>query len=56
MLQTEMNRIREENELLREVVEKTMNDYYNLQMKLAAIQNHGHEKVSSYYRITKISS
>nr|GEV25123.1 probable WRKY transcription factor 9 [Tanacetum cinerariifolium] len=38
MLQTEMNRIKEENKVLRQVVEQTMKDYYDLQMKFSIIQ------------------
>ncbi|KAH9751991.1 WRKY domain-containing protein [Citrus sinensis] len=34
----EMNRMKKENTLLRKVVEQTMKDYYELQVKLAAIQ------------------
>ncbi|KAL8188770.1 hypothetical protein R6Q57_029525 [Mikania cordata] len=38
MLQTEMNRMKEENKVLREVIEQTMKDYYDLQMKFSVIQ------------------
>ncbi|MFQ6656704.1 hypothetical protein Gotur_026694 [Gossypium turneri] len=38
VLQLEMNRMKEENKVLRKVVEKTMQDYYDLQMKFAVIQ------------------
>ncbi|KAI7737728.1 hypothetical protein M8C21_029627 [Ambrosia artemisiifolia] len=38
MLQKEMNRMKEENKVLRQVVEKTMKDYYDLQMKFSIIQ------------------
>ncbi|CAI0375644.1 unnamed protein product [Linum tenue] len=34
----EMNKMKEENKLLREVVEKTAKDYYDLQLKFASIQ------------------
>ncbi|XP_030511228.1 probable WRKY transcription factor 9 [Cannabis sativa] len=37
-LQMEMNRMKEENIVLRKVVEKTMKDYYELQIKFASIQ------------------
>ncbi|TXG53892.1 hypothetical protein EZV62_019148 [Acer yangbiense] len=40
----EMNRMKEENKVLRKVVEKTMKDYYNLQMKFAVIQQNTHNK------------
>ncbi|XVE94018.1 hypothetical protein REPUB_Repub01dG0244100 [Reevesia pubescens] len=38
VLQMEMNRMKEENKVLRKVVEKTMQDFYDLQMKFAVIQ------------------
>ncbi|KAF5786615.1 putative transcription factor WRKY family [Helianthus annuus] len=38
MLHTEMNRMKEENKVLRQVVEQTMKDYYDLQMKFSLIQ------------------
>ncbi|XP_010245089.1 PREDICTED: probable WRKY transcription factor 9 [Nelumbo nucifera] len=38
VLQMEMDRMKEENKQLRKVVEQTMKDYYDLQMKLAVIQ------------------
>ncbi|RWR78594.1 putative WRKY transcription factor 9 [Cinnamomum micranthum f. kanehirae] len=41
VLQTEMNRMKEENKVLRKVVEETMRDYYDLQMKFSVIQNNG---------------
>ncbi|KAK1417644.1 hypothetical protein QVD17_26775 [Tagetes erecta] len=34
----EMNRMKEENKVLRQVVEQTMKDYYDLQMKFSIIQ------------------
>ncbi|KAF8364874.1 hypothetical protein HHK36_033144 [Tetracentron sinense] len=37
----EMNRMKEENEVLRKVVEQSMKDYYDLQMKFAIIQQNG---------------
>ncbi|CAN0858199.1 Probable WRKY transcription factor 9 [Linum grandiflorum] len=37
-LEMEMRRMKEENRLLREVVEKTAKDYYQLQMKLTLLQ------------------
>ncbi|KAF9601382.1 hypothetical protein IFM89_019235 [Coptis chinensis] len=37
--EVEMNRIKEENKVLRKVVEQTKKDYYDLQMKLALQQN-----------------
>ncbi|XVE67333.1 hypothetical protein DITRI_Ditri08aG0152100 [Diplodiscus trichospermus] len=44
VLQMEMNRMKEENKVLRKVVEKTMQDYCDLQMKLAVIQQNNHKK------------
>ncbi|XVF00741.1 hypothetical protein REPUB_Repub04eG0027500 [Reevesia pubescens] len=44
VLQMEMNRMKEENKVLREVVEKTMQDYYDLQMKFAVIQQQNNQK------------
>ncbi|KAI3774520.1 hypothetical protein L1987_49078 [Smallanthus sonchifolius] len=38
MLQTEMNLMKEENKVLRQVVEQTMKEYYDLQMKFSIIQ------------------
>ncbi|XP_020083305.1 probable WRKY transcription factor 9 [Ananas comosus] len=44
MLQTEMDRMKEENELLRKAVDRTMKDYYDLQMKFAAVQKADHHQ------------
>ncbi|XVE48710.1 hypothetical protein DITRI_Ditri01bG0024100 [Diplodiscus trichospermus] len=44
VLQMEMNRMKEENEVLRKVVEKTVEDYHDLQMKFAAIQQNNQNK------------
>ncbi|XP_062077240.1 probable WRKY transcription factor 9 [Humulus lupulus] len=44
MLQMEMNRMKEENNVLRKVVEKTMKDYYDLQIKFASIQQNNPKK------------
>ncbi|KAF2319694.1 hypothetical protein GH714_018043 [Hevea brasiliensis] len=38
VLKVEMNRMKEENKVLRRVLEQTMKDYYDLQMKFAVIQ------------------
>ncbi|XP_076887716.1 WRKY transcription factor 72A-like [Bidens hawaiensis] len=38
ILQIEMNRMKEENKVLRQEVEQTMKDYYDLQMKFSVIQ------------------
>lgn len=38
--------MKEENKVLRKVVEKTMQDYYDLQMKFAVIQKNDHKQVS----------
>lgn len=37
-MQEEMEKMKEENRMLRRVVDRTMRDYYELQMKLAAYQ------------------
>ena len=37
--------MKEENKVLRKVVEKTMQDYYDLQMKFAVIQQNKQKKV-----------
>ncbi|XP_042474919.1 probable WRKY transcription factor 9 [Macadamia integrifolia] len=47
VLQMEMNRMKEENKVLRKVVEQTMKDYYELQMKFAVIQQN-HTKKDSH--------
>lgn len=44
VLQTEMNRMKEENKVLRRVVEKTMKDFYDLQMKYAVIQQNNNNQ------------
>ena len=49
MLQMEMNRMKEENNVLRKVVEQTMKDYYDLQIKFAAVQQNDHKKVRYKY-------
>jgi len=38
--------MKEENKVLRKVVEQTMKDYYNLQMKFSAIQENNKRKVN----------
>lgn len=38
MLQAEMNRMKEENKLLRNVIDRTWKDYHELQMQFAGIQ------------------
>lgn len=45
VLKMEMNRMKEENKVLRKVVEQTMKEYYDLQMKFAAIQQDNQRKV-----------
>ncbi|OVA00086.1 DNA-binding WRKY [Macleaya cordata] len=42
--EVEMNRMKEENNVLRKVVEQTMKDYYDLQMKLSVIQQNESKK------------
>jgi hypothetical protein len=37
-MQEEMEKMKEENRMLRRVVDRTVRDYYELQMKLAAYQ------------------
>ncbi|XP_015893001.3 probable WRKY transcription factor 9 [Ziziphus jujuba] len=44
LLQTEMNRMKEENKVLRKVVEQTMKDYNDLQMKFYSIQQNNKKK------------
>lgn len=45
LLQMEMNRMKEENKVLRDEVEQTMKDYYELQMKFATVQQNNQKKV-----------
>ena len=40
----EMNRMKEENKMLRKEVEQTMKDYYDLEMKIAIIQQNNLQK------------
>ncbi|CAL5377806.1 unnamed protein product [Camellia sinensis] len=44
VLQMEMNRMKEENKVLRKAVDQTMKNYYNLQMKFAVIQQNNQNK------------
>ncbi|XP_041011627.1 probable WRKY transcription factor 9 [Juglans microcarpa x Juglans regia] len=44
LLRMEMNRVKEENKVLRNVVEQTMKDYYDLQMKFATVQQNNQKK------------
>ncbi|XP_009347941.2 probable WRKY transcription factor 9 [Pyrus x bretschneideri] len=44
VLQMEMSRMKEENKVLRKVVEKTMKDYYDLQMKFTVIHQSNQNK------------
>ncbi|PON60254.1 WRKY domain containing protein [Parasponia andersonii] len=43
-LQMEMNRMKEENNVLRKVLEQTMKDYYDLQIKFAAVHQNNNKK------------
>ncbi|CAL9123961.1 unnamed protein product [Musa acuminata var. zebrina] len=43
-LQAEMDRMKEENKRLQEVIDRISNDYYELQMRLADIQQQGQPK------------
>ncbi|KAJ7946660.1 WRKY family transcription factor [Quillaja saponaria] len=43
-LQMEMGKMKEENKILRKVVEQTMKDYYDLQTKFAVIQQNNKKK------------
>lgn len=45
VLQMKMNRMKEENKVLRKVLEQTMKEYCDLQMKFAAIQQDNQRKV-----------
>lgn len=47
VLQTEMESMKEENKVLRKVVEQTMKDYYDLQMKFSIVQENNKNKVNS---------
>ncbi|XP_022942007.1 probable WRKY transcription factor 9 [Cucurbita moschata] len=47
-LQMEMNRMKEENKMLRKEVEQTMKDYYDLEMKIAIIQQNNLQKKDSH--------
>ncbi|XP_072953325.1 WRKY transcription factor 72A-like isoform X1 [Typha angustifolia] len=42
-LQSEMNRMKEENEMLRKMIDDTTKDYYELQTKFAAIREADHQ-------------
>ncbi|KAI5356181.1 hypothetical protein L3X38_009076 [Prunus dulcis] len=44
VLQMEMSRMKEENKVLRKVVEQTMKDYYDLQMKFTALHQSNQNK------------
>ncbi|KAK9929447.1 hypothetical protein M0R45_026547 [Rubus argutus] len=44
VLQMEMSRMKEENKVLRKVVEQTMKDYYDLQMKFTAVHHQNNQK------------
>ncbi|XP_042981435.1 probable WRKY transcription factor 9 isoform X1 [Carya illinoinensis] len=44
LLRMEMNRVKEENKVLRNVVEQTMKDYYELQVKFATVQQNNQKK------------
>lgn len=48
VLQMEMENMKEENKVLRKVVEQTMKDYYDLQTKFSVIQenNNNERKVN----------
>lgn len=60
VLKMEMNRMKEENKVLRKVVEQTMKEYYDLQMKFAAIQQDNQRKVvnpmSHYFFFGRLNS
>lgn len=45
VLQMEMESMKEENKVLRKVVEQTMKDYYDLQTKFSVIQENNKRKV-----------
>ncbi|PSS02849.1 WRKY transcription factor 9 [Actinidia chinensis var. chinensis] len=44
VLQMEMNRMKEENKVLRKAIEQTTKNYHDLQMKIALIQQNNHNK------------
>jgi FtsZ-binding cell division protein ZapB len=43
-LQMEINRMKEENKVLRRTVEKTMKDYHDLRMRFASFQQNMDQK------------
>lgn len=45
VLQAEMERMKEENRMLEEAIDRTMKDYYDLQIKFADIQQEDQPKV-----------
>ncbi|KAK9110102.1 hypothetical protein Sjap_018162 [Stephania japonica] len=47
VLEAEMNRMKEENQVLRKVVEQTMKDYYDLQIKFSSIQQQNYKDGST---------
>jgi len=55
VLQMEMESMKEENKVLRKVVEQTMKDYYDLQMKFSAIQENNKRKVNPIVSLILIS-
>ncbi|OMO92073.1 DNA-binding WRKY [Corchorus olitorius] len=55
VLQMEMNRMKEENKVLRKVVEKTMQEFYDLQMKFAVIQQNNQKNNKAINKIPRNS-
>ncbi|XP_058191844.1 probable WRKY transcription factor 9 isoform X1 [Rhododendron vialii] len=49
VLQMEMNKMKEENKMLREAVDQAMKNYYDLQMKIAVIQQNNKKKDPKFF-------
>ena len=47
--------MKEENKVLRKVVEQTIKDYYDLQIKFAAVQQNNQKKVSPNFTLNQIN-
>ncbi|GAV67367.1 WRKY domain-containing protein [Cephalotus follicularis] len=48
-MQMEINRMKEENKMLRKVLDQTMKDFYDLQMKFAIIQQNSQKKDTQFF-------
>lgn len=59
ILQVEMDRVKEENKVMMKMMEQTLKDYYDLQMKFAATIQENNKKIvnqSDYSFSSMISS